>query len=125
METEQVPVASNEAATVLSLPEGSSMMIHDGEEYVTIVQDGQTYAIPLSEYQNMQPGGTITIQVLWYFMIFYYIFMIWLTFLKYVYTYYLHCEKSNLKLSQKSTTVKYWILQYVVPNKCLEATFCA
>ena len=64
METEQVPAASNEAATVLSLPEGSSMMIHDGEEYVTIVQDGQTYAIPLSEYQNMQPGGTITIQVL-------------------------------------------------------------
>ena len=46
------------------LPESSQMMIHDGEEYVTIVQDGQTYAIPLSEYQSMQPGGTITIQVM-------------------------------------------------------------
>ena len=34
------------------------------EEYVTIVQDGQTYAIPLTEYQTMQPGGTITIQVI-------------------------------------------------------------
>ena len=53
-----------EGATVLSLPEGSSMMIgEDGEQYVTIQQDGQTYAIPLSEYQSMQPGGTITIQV--------------------------------------------------------------
>ena len=50
--------------TVLSLPEGASMMIgEDGEQYVTISQDGQTYAIPLAEYQSMQPGGTITIQV--------------------------------------------------------------
>ena len=53
--------------TVLSLPEGASMMIgEDGEQYVTIAQDGQTYAIPLTEYQTMQPGGTITIQVLIY-----------------------------------------------------------
>ena len=59
-------VPPGEAANVLTLPEGSSMMVHDGEEYVTIVQDGQTYAIPLAEYQNMQPGGTITIQV-WHF----------------------------------------------------------
>ena len=45
-------------ATVLSLPEGASMMIgEEGEQYVTIVQDGQTYAIPLTEYQTMQPGG--------------------------------------------------------------------
>ena len=52
-------------ATVLSLPEGASMMIgEEGEQYVTIVQDGQTYAIPLTEYQTMQPGGTITIQVI-------------------------------------------------------------
>ena len=51
--------------TVLSLPEGASMMIgEDGEQYVTIAQDGQTYAIPLTEYQTMQPGGTITIQVI-------------------------------------------------------------
>jgi hypothetical protein len=57
-------MAPAEAATVLSLPEGCSMMVgEDGEEYVTLVQDGQTYAIPLAEYQNMQPGGTITIQV--------------------------------------------------------------
>ncbi len=50
------------SATVLSLPEGASMMVgEDGEQYVTISQDGQTYAIPLSEYQSM-PGGTITIQ---------------------------------------------------------------
>ena len=64
METEhhQVSAASTEAANSLILPEGSQMMIHDGEEYVTIVQDGQTYAIPLTEYQTMQPGGTITIQ---------------------------------------------------------------
>ena len=59
-------VPHGEAAPDLILPEGSSMMIHDGEQYVTIVQDGQTYAIPLAEYQNMQPGGTITIQV-WHF----------------------------------------------------------
>ena len=58
------PVALPPEATVLSLPEGSSMMIgEDGEQYVTIQQDGQTYAIPLAEYQSMQPGGTITIQV--------------------------------------------------------------
>ena len=53
--------------TVLSLPEGASMMIgEDGEQYVTIAQDGQTYAIPLTDYQTVQPGGTITIQVLIY-----------------------------------------------------------
>lgn len=57
-------VAIGPDATVLSLPEGASMMIgDDGEQYVTISQDGQTYAIPLAEYQSMQPGGTITIQV--------------------------------------------------------------
>ena len=59
--------ASAAATTVLSLPEGASMMIgYDGEQYVTISQDGQTYAIPLAEYQSMQPGGTITIQVCTY-----------------------------------------------------------
>ena len=62
--TGDLTVMDEQATTVLSLPEGASMMIgEDGEQYVTIVQDGQTYAIPLSEYQNMQPGGTITIQV--------------------------------------------------------------
>ena len=61
--------------TVLSLPEGASMMIgEDGEQYVTIAQDGQTYAIPLTEYQTMQPGGTITIQVLIYDGIFSFIY---------------------------------------------------
>lgn len=65
MEAVAGPVVEMEAGgTVLSLPEGSTMMVgEDGEQYVTIVQDGQTYAIPLAEYQTMQPGGTITIQV--------------------------------------------------------------
>ena len=63
--TEVAVVGADPGATVLSLPEGASMMIgEDGEQYVTIVQDGQTYAIPLTEYQTMQPGGTITIQVI-------------------------------------------------------------
>ena len=34
------------------------MMIHDGKEYATIVQDEQTYAIP-SEYQSMQLSENI------------------------------------------------------------------
>lgn len=39
------------------------MIGDDGEQYVTVVQDGQTYAIPVAEYQTMQAsGGTITIQ---------------------------------------------------------------
>ena len=60
----EVSMSDGTPATVLSLPEGASMMIGEGgEQYVTIVQDGQTYAIPMTEYQSMQPGGTITIQV--------------------------------------------------------------
>ena len=35
-----------------SLPEGYSMMLgDDGCSYVTVVQEGQTYAIPAAEYQ--------------------------------------------------------------------------
>ncbi len=41
------------------------MVGEDGQQYVTMYQDGNTYAIPLAQYQEMQASGgsTITIQV--------------------------------------------------------------
>ena len=46
-----------------NLPEGCSLLIgEDNAQYVTVPQDGQTYAIPISEFQAMQQGRTLTFQ---------------------------------------------------------------
>ena len=50
-----------------SLPAGCAVMLgDDGAQYVTVVQDGQTYAIPAEEYHAVQrqggAGATIQIQ---------------------------------------------------------------
>lgn len=35
----------------------------DGQQYVTVVQDGQTYAIPYEEYRKMlEQEGSVTVQ---------------------------------------------------------------
>ena len=60
----QSPV--QETTTVVippNLPEGCSLLIgEDNSQYVTVPQDGQTYAIPIAEFQAMQQGRTLTFQ---------------------------------------------------------------
>ena len=65
---EATTAAVIDAGTADGLPDGYSMMMgDDGEQYVTVVQDGQTYAIRWAEYQTMlsqqtEEGGSIAIQ---------------------------------------------------------------
>ena len=58
--------SGEETTTVMippNLPEGCSLLIgEDNAQYVTVPQDGQTYAIPISEFQAMQQGRPLTFQ---------------------------------------------------------------
>ena len=46
---------SEPAAPEMVLPEGYSVMFgEDGQQYVTVVQDDQTYAFPAEEFHQMQ-----------------------------------------------------------------------
>ncbi len=59
------PPTESAPLDVSSLPEGYSVLVgEDGQQYVTVEQDGQTYAIPADEYQAVQRegGGAIAIQ---------------------------------------------------------------
>ena len=52
--TAALTVSSSEGTT-LELPEGTTLMVgEDGQQYVTVPQDGQMYAIPLHEYQSLR-----------------------------------------------------------------------
>ena len=45
-------------ASEMVLPEGYSVMFgEDGQQYVTIVQDDQTYAFPAEEFHQMQQAS--------------------------------------------------------------------
>ena len=61
-----VPAQMQETTTVMiptDLPEGCSLLLgEDNSQYVTVPQDGQTYAIPIAEFQAMQQGRTLTFQ---------------------------------------------------------------
>ena len=52
--------ASDPAAPEMVLPEGYSVMFgEDGQQYVTVVQDDQTYAFPAEEFHQMQQASVI------------------------------------------------------------------
>ena len=49
---------SEPAAPEMVLPEGYSVMFgEDGQQYVTVVQDDQTYAFPAEEFHQMQQAS--------------------------------------------------------------------
>ena len=64
--TNVIQAPGQETTTVVippNLPEGCSLLIgEDNSQYVTVPQDGQTYAIPIAEFQAMQQGRTLTFQ---------------------------------------------------------------
>ena len=49
---------SEPSAPEMVLPEGYSVMFgEDGQQYVTVVQDDQTYAFPAEEFHQMQQAS--------------------------------------------------------------------
>ena len=47
-------------APEMMLPEGYSVMFgEDGQQYVTVVQDDQTYAFPAEEFHQMQQASQV------------------------------------------------------------------
>ena len=51
---------SGHTAAEMVLPEGYSVMFgEDGQQYVTVVQDDQTYAFPAEEFHQMQQASCL------------------------------------------------------------------
>ena len=58
IESEAADSGQTEAEMVL--PEGYSVMFgEDGQQYVTVVQDDQTYAFPAEEFHQMQQASVM------------------------------------------------------------------